>query len=81
LIIPKFVRLTAVPHPKEVVKQLNQLLFKFLWKGVERVTRLPAINEYENGGLKIWLNLCDLPGIREFLMEIMVRGKVTYVNY
>jgi len=30
-----------------------QLLFKFLWKGVDKVTRLSAINEYENGGLKM----------------------------
>ena len=51
LIIPKFVYVSSLlPTPKEVIKQLNQLLFKFLWKGVDKVTRLSAINEYENGG-------------------------------
>jgi len=29
------------------------LEFKFLWKGVDKVTRLSAINKYENGGLKM----------------------------
>ena len=54
LIIPKFVYVSSLlPTPKEVIKQLNQLVFKFLWKGVDKVTRLSAINEYENGGLKM----------------------------
>ena len=54
LIIPKFVYVNSLlPTPKEVIKQLNQLLFKFRWKGVDKVTRLSEINEYENGGLKM----------------------------
>ena len=54
LIIPKFVYVSSLlPTPKEVIKQLNQLLFKFLWKGVDKVILLSAINEYENGGLKM----------------------------
>ena len=54
LIIPKFVYVSSLlPTPKEVIKQLNQLVFKFLWKGVDKVTRFSAINEYENGGLKM----------------------------
>ena len=35
------------------MKQLNQLLFKFLWKGVDKVTPLSAINKYKNVGLKM----------------------------
>ena len=54
LIIPKFVYVSLLlPTPKEVIKQLNQLLFKLLWKGVDKVTCLSAINKYENGGLKM----------------------------
>ena len=54
LIIPKFVYVASLlPNPKEVIKKLNQLLFKFLWKGIDKVTRLSAINEYENGGLRM----------------------------
>ena len=68
LIIPKFVYVASLlPTPKDVIKKLNQLQFKFLWKGIDKVTRLSAINE--------------LPGLRESLVKMMVRGKVTYVKY
>ena len=85
LIIPKFVYVASLlPTPKDVIKKLNQLLFKFLWKGIDKVTRLSAINEYENGGLKMICfetMVCDLTGLRETLVKMMVRGKVTYVTY
>ena len=32
---------------------MNRLIFKFLWKGVDKVTRLSAINDYEKSGLKM----------------------------
>ena len=54
LIISKFVYiLSLLPAPKEIVQELNRILFKFLWKGADKVTRLSTINEYENGGLKM----------------------------
>ena len=54
LIIPKFVYISSLlPVPKEIVKELNQMIFKFLWKGTDKVTRLSTINEFENGGLKM----------------------------
>ena len=54
LIIPKLVYISSLlPTSKGIIQELNRLLFKFLWKGTDKVTRLSAINEYENGGLKI----------------------------
>ena len=54
LIIPKFVYIASLlPTPKDAIKELNQLLFKFLWKGVDKTTRLSVINEYEKGSLKL----------------------------
>ena len=54
LIIPKLVYISSLlPTPKEIIQELNQLLYKFLWKGTDKVIRLSAINEYENGGLKM----------------------------
>ena len=53
-LIPKFVYVCLVlPTPKELVKELNQLLFKFLRNGTDKVTRVSVINEYEEGGLKM----------------------------
>jgi len=40
-----------VSTPKEVIKDSDQLLVKFLWNGVDKVTRLPVINVYEKSGL------------------------------
>ena len=57
LIIPKFVYiLSLLPAPQEIVQELNQILFKFLWKGMDKVTRLSTVNEFENSGL----NMIDL---------------------
>ena len=54
LIIPKFVYiLSLLPAPKEIIQELNRILFKFLWKGTDKVSRLSTIDEYENGGLKM----------------------------
>ena len=49
LIIPKFVYISSLlPVSKKIAKGLNQTIFKFLWKGTEKVTTLSTINEYEN---------------------------------
>ena len=53
-LIPKFVYVCSLlPTPKEIVNKLNQLLFKFLWNGTDKVTRVSVINDYEKGGLKM----------------------------
>ena len=50
LIIPKFVFISwLLTVLKEIVKELNQMIFKFLWKGTDKETRLSTIN----GGLKM----------------------------
>ena len=86
MIIPKFVYVSSLlPTPKEVIKQLNQLVFKFLWKGVDKVTRLSVIYEYENGGFKmidfeIKIKSLRLTWLKRILVKMMVRGRVMYVK-
>ena len=54
LLIPKIVYISSLlPTPEYVIKELNQLLYKFLWKGKDKVTRASAINDYEEGGIKM----------------------------
>ena len=85
-VFKKFVYVSSLlPTPKEVIKQLNQLVFKFLWKGVDKVTRLSVINEYENGGLKmidfeIMVKSLRLTWLKRILVKMMVRGRVMYVK-
>ena len=87
LIIPKFVYVSSLlSTPKEVIKQLNQLLFKFLWKGVDNVARLSAINEYEKGGLKmidfeIMVKSLRLAWLKRIFGENDGAWLVTYVTY
>jgi len=46
-LIPKFVYICSLlPTPKEIVNKLNQLLFKLLRKGTDKVTRVSVINDY-----------------------------------
>ena len=52
LIVPIYVSSLLTTH-KGVIQELSRLIFKFLWKGVDKVTRLSAINDYENSGLKM----------------------------
>ena len=74
-LISKFVYVCSVlPTPKEVVSELNRLLFKFLWNGVDEVTRVSvsAINDYERGGLKMidvdCIRSLRLGWLQEYLM-------------
>ena len=45
-----------IETPPEIIKKLEKMIYKFLWKGPDKVTRLSVINTLENGGL----NLTDL---------------------
>lgn len=54
LIIPEFVYTALLLLTgKGAIKEINQLSFKFLRKGVDKATRLSVINEYEKGGVKM----------------------------
>ena len=53
-LVPKFVYVSSsLPTPKKLVKDLNKLLFKILWKGTDKVTRASTINDFEHGGSKM----------------------------
>ncbi|KAL9983202.1 hypothetical protein ACROYT_G005340 [Oculina patagonica] len=54
LLLPKVVYISSLlPTPENIIKELNQLIYKFLWKGKDKVTRVSAINNYEEGGIKM----------------------------
>ena len=42
-----------LPTPKNIIKELNLLICKFLWNGKDKVTRVSVINNYESGGLNM----------------------------
>ena len=54
LVLPKLVYISSLlPTPQTIIKEVNQLIFNFLWKGKDKVIRLSTINTYEEGGLKM----------------------------
>ena len=54
LVIPKFVYICSLfPVADEFVKELNRLVYKFLWNGPDKTTRLSTINDYAKGGLRM----------------------------
>ena len=44
---------SLLPTPENIIKELNHLIYTFLWKGKDKVTRKSAINNYEGGGIKM----------------------------
>ena len=71
-----------MPTPKEVVSELNRLLFKFLWNGVDKVTRVSAINDYERGGLKMIDVDCMIRSLRlGWLQRVFNDSSATWKRY
>ena len=61
-LMPNFVYVCSVlPTPKKLIQELNKVLFKFLWKGTDKVKRVSVINEYDEGGLKLIFNEINGP--------------------
>ena len=83
LIVPKFVYvLSLLTTPKGVIQEPNRLIFKFLWKGVDKVTRLSAINDYENSGLKMIDLETMVKSLRlAWLKRIFSENDGTWKNY
>jgi len=47
---------SVLTTPEEFIKQLNTIIYSFLWKGTDKIARLAAVNDLKYGGL----NLIDL---------------------
>ena len=57
LLLPKLIYIFSIlPPPSEFVALIQTPIYKFLWKGPDKITRKAAINSFDNGGL----NLTDL---------------------
>ena len=54
LAIPKIVySASMLPIPTDLVKQLNKILYRFLWGNTDKIKRLTIINTCQNGGLNM----------------------------
>ena len=68
--------------PNALLRELNKILFKFLWKGVDKVTRASVINEYEEGGLRMVDLECMVKSLGlAWLKRIFSGTNVTWKSY
>ena len=53
-LIPKLLYVSSIIEtPTDVIKKMERMIFKCLWKGPDKVTRLSVMNSVENGGLSL----------------------------
>ena len=53
-IIPKFLsKATLISISKDLIKEVNTLIYGFIWKSNDKIKRTALINDIENGGLKM----------------------------
>ena len=43
----------AITVPEDQVKEINKLIYHFIWKGNDKVKRSPLVNDINDGGLKV----------------------------
>jgi len=54
LLLPKLVYIFSIlPPPSDFISQIQTIIYKFLWKGPDKIARRAAINSSDNGGLNI----------------------------
>ena len=71
-----------MPTPNNVIVELNRLLYKLLWNGTDKVTRLSTINEFEKGGLRMIDLECMIKSLRlTWLKNIFSENEGTWKNY
>ena len=52
--IPKLMfRVSVIPIPNDLVKEVNSILYTFIWNGKDKVKRCALISDIDQGGLKM----------------------------
>ena len=53
-VMPKFMsRASLLCSTKKIIKELNSIIYRFIWKGCDKIKRLALISDYKNGGLRM----------------------------
>ena len=83
-LIPKNIYVCSIiPTHNKLLKELNKIMFKFLWKGVYEVTRASVINKYEEGGLRMVDLECMVKSLRLAWLKRIFSGTIngTWKSY
>ena len=50
--IPKFMyKVSLISVSEDLIKDVNKLLYGFIWKGNDKIKHTALVNDIENGGL------------------------------
>ena len=53
-VIPRFMsKVPLIPVSDDLIKEINKLIYNFIWHGNEKIKRTALINDIEDGGLKM----------------------------
>ena len=53
-IIPKVLSKTSlITVTEDLIKEVNSLIYRFIWKGNDKIKRVALINDIEDGGLRM----------------------------
>ena len=53
-IIPKVLsKASLITVTEDLIKEINSLIYRFVWKGNDKIKRAALINDIEDGGLKM----------------------------
>ena len=59
-IIPKVLsKATLIAVTDDLIKEINMLIYRFIWKGNDKIKRSALINDIEEGGLR----MLDIPSV------------------
>ena len=71
---------SLLPTPQELIKQLNIIIYNFLWNRPDKIARLAVVNDIKFGGLRLtdietsiislrlaWLGRIYSPGPANFM--------------
>ena len=45
--------MAQIPLTKEIIKGINSVIFKFVWRGRDKVKHLSLVSDYRDGGLRM----------------------------
>ena len=60
--------ISKLVFPEHIIKRLNRIFFKFLWRSKDKVKRIKVIQDMKNGGL----NMIDLQSFIKSLIASWV---------
>ena len=85
-LLPKMLyTFSVLPTPEAFIKQLNTIIYNFLWKGPDKMVRLAVINNIEYGGLKLADMETSIKSLRlAWLGRIFAEGSSpwkSFINY